>query len=67
MYEARTLTEIQPLLERYAVRYVIVGELERRSYPPAGLEKFSALNPVFRSNTTSIYELGNGEGSRHGG
>jgi len=55
MYNARTLEEIQPLLDQYDVRYVIVGKLEHRGYHPAGLKKFSALDAVFRSGQTTIY------------
>jgi YYY domain-containing protein len=54
MYGATTLEEIQPLLDRYQVRYVIVGDLEREKHR-AGIEKFAALTPVFRSGGTVIY------------
>lgn len=54
MYGATTLEEVQPLLERYQVRYIIVGDLEREKHR-AGLEKFAALQPVFKSGGTVIY------------
>ena len=36
MYNAPTLDEIAPLLDRYHVQYVVVGDLERKDYQPAG-------------------------------
>ncbi len=54
IYNATTLAEVQPLLERYKVRYIIVGDLEREKHRP-GLDKFAELEPVFRSGATVIY------------
>jgi YYY domain-containing protein len=54
IYNAATLAEVQPLLDRYQVRYVIVGDLEREKHR-AGIDKFAALEPVFRSGGTVIY------------
>lgn len=56
MYDAPTLAEIEPLLERYRVRYVIVGELERQDHDPAGLAKFAAWPVVFSQGGTTVYE-----------
>jgi YYY domain-containing protein len=49
------------MLQRYGVRYVIVGQLEAVYYPPAGLEKFGrmavdGLAPVFQNGRVTIYE-----------
>ena len=54
IYGATTLTEVQPLLDRYKVRYIIVGDLEREKHR-AGIDKFAELEPVFRSGGTVIY------------
>ena len=54
IYGATTLAEVEPLLDEYKVRYIIVGDLEREKHR-AGIEKFSALEPVFRSGGTVIY------------
>jgi uncharacterized membrane protein len=54
IYNATTLAEVQPLLDRYKVQYIIVGDLEREKHK-AGIEKFAALDPVFRSGGTVIY------------
>jgi len=54
MYNATTLAEIAPLLDRYAVRYILVGDLERQEHP-AGLEKFAELPVAFTSGGTVVY------------
>ncbi|MCK6556616.1 DUF2298 domain-containing protein [Candidatus Binatia bacterium] len=56
MFNAPTLEEIEPLLERYKVRYVIVGELERKEYKPSGLSKFEPWRAVFNRGGTTVYE-----------
>ncbi len=55
MYNDPSLAAIEPLLDRYHVRYIVVGELERKDYSPAGVEKFAALDVAFRSGNTVIY------------
>ncbi|NOY97828.1 MAG: hypothetical protein GXP40_01315 [Chloroflexi bacterium] len=49
-------------LEKYNVRYIVVGQLERIYYPGAGLTKFESLDgtlwqEVFRDGETAIYEV----------
>jgi YYY domain-containing protein len=56
MYNAATLEEITPLLDQYHVKYIVVGELERKDYPEAGLQKFNTLRVVFTRGDTTIYE-----------
>ncbi len=56
IYNAPTLLEIQPLLDRYQVRYIVVGDLEREEHRGGGLDKFAALPEVFRSGQTVIYQ-----------
>lgn len=59
IYEAATLEEVAPLLERYGVRYVVVGELERKDHGGSGgLVKFERLPVVVRSGNTVVYDLG---------
>jgi len=58
LYTAPSLAEVTPLLERYHVRYVVVGELERKDYPPAGLAKFAELPVAFSHGGTTIYAVG---------
>jgi len=53
----------EELLQKYGVRYVIVGPLEQAYYDPLGLEKFErmagegSLRPVFRNQGVTIYEV----------
>lgn len=59
LYQTRDLDLSRKLLERYGVRYVFVGSLERRQYPAAGLVKFGQLGRVvFRSGPTVVYDVG---------
>ncbi len=49
-------------LEKYNVKYIIVGQLERALYPGNGLEKFDNLNQklwkeIYRDKETVIYEV----------
>jgi len=47
------------LLSAYGVRYVVVGEPERRAYGAEGLAKFAGMGTtVFRSPTVIVYRLG---------
>lgn len=61
MFTDPALDRVVPLLERYDVRYVFVGDLERAYYPADGLAKFDQLTGVFRKvygeNGVTIYEV----------
>jgi YYY domain-containing protein len=54
---------VKPMLDRYHVRYIVVGPLERTYYQPAGLNKFEQmagngmLRIVFRNEGVTIYEV----------
>ncbi len=54
IYNSSSLDEALPLLEAYGVRYLIVGELERALYEPAGIAKFQGL--VQRGAAELVYE-----------
>jgi YYY domain-containing protein len=56
IYNATNLEDVNGLLDRYRVRYIVVGELERKDYKASGLEKFKALKVAFASNGTTLYE-----------
>ena len=48
--------EVLPLLEKYDIRYVYVGPVERARYPASGLSKFDALmEVVYRQGEVTIY------------
>ena len=52
---------VQPLLDKYGVRLVVVGELEQAIYPAEGIAKFERaaamgqLTVVYQSDSTTIY------------
>jgi YYY domain-containing protein len=65
-YNTTDIQAAQKFLDKYRVRYVIVGGLERAYYAPEGLDKFigmvdqDVLKPVFGDmtpETTTIYEV----------
>lgn len=59
IYDARSFDEVRELLDRYRVRYVVVGELERKDHGASGgLAKFESLPVVMRSGNTIVYDLG---------
>ena len=45
------------ILRRYGVTHVVLGDLERRTYPSAGAAVLSFLRPVHPGNTT-VYAVG---------
>jgi len=54
--------QAQDFLEKYNVRYIIVGQQERGHYPGPGLDKFEQANgilwqEVFRVGESVIYEV----------
>jgi len=55
MYKAATLDEVRPLLDKYGVRYIVIGDLERQQYKGTGLQKFATLDVVFQRGGTTIY------------
>jgi YYY domain-containing protein len=54
IYNAATLAEVEPLLTRYGVRYILVGDIEKEEHP-AGLTKFTSLPVAFQGGGTVIY------------
>ena len=55
MYNTPRLADAQALLDRYHIKYVVVGELERKDYQAAGLAKFAELPVAFTRGGTTIY------------
>lgn len=58
IYEAPTLEEATALLDRYGVRFIVVGELERKDHGGPGLAKFESLPVAVRSGATVVYDRG---------
>jgi YYY domain-containing protein len=60
-----TTTEVEPaveFLDKYDVKYIILGQLERARYPGSGLLKFASnegvlWQEVYREGETVIYEV----------
>ncbi len=54
IYNAKGLDEVTSLLDKYHVKYIAVGELERKDYK--GVEKFASLPVAFTHGATTIYQ-----------
>ena len=63
IYDTTNVGRAQELLRQYGVKYVVVGELERRYYAHEGLQKFEDLaakglmQRVYKNQGVSIYEI----------
>ncbi len=58
IYTSDDLEETRAILQKYHVRYIIVGTLEWQKYPNLRAEKFILLGrQVFYDGVTSIYEV----------
>jgi YYY domain-containing protein len=61
-YLTSDVDRCQELLDKYAVEYIVVGQLEQAVYPQDGLDKFTAQNgvlwdEVYASEDTHIYHV----------
>jgi uncharacterized membrane protein len=61
-YTGTDMALVQNFLEKYQVRYVVVGQLEQAYYPGTGLDKFEAQDgtmwhEVYRNDGSVIYEV----------
>lgn len=61
-YRTTSVTEAQAFLQKYGVRYVILGQVERLYYPGPGLSKFEnglngRLTQVFANSELRIFEV----------
>ena len=62
IYSTTDSSEAVDLLDRYGVKYIYVGQVERLYYPEPGIAKFddalkSHLTPVFHTEEVTIYEF----------
>ena len=65
IYSTTSPREAMSLLQRYGVKYVYVGELERLYYPEEGIRKFqqmegAELDSVYRNEKVTIYRVRHG-------
>jgi len=59
LYRSANRDEVLALLEKYDIRYIYVGVLERNQYGPQVLAKFDRLaEPVYRQGEVVIYRVG---------
>ena len=61
-YRTTDMELAMKFVKKYNVKYIVVGQLERASYPGAGLEKFAAnvgerWRDVYHDIETVIYEV----------
>jgi len=58
LYETDKPSTAKGILQKYAVSYVYVGDLEREKYPKLSEEKFQKFGTiVYKKNRTIIYEI----------
>ncbi len=61
MYESTDISQVRQLLQKYHVRYIFVGDLERQKYPTMTESIFKQLGKViYQDGNTRIYKLENG-------
>ena len=57
LFNTTSLAQAQALLNKYNIRYVYIGSLERERYSAQGLSKFSQLMQVaFEQDDVTIYQ-----------
>jgi uncharacterized membrane protein len=57
IYVTTDADEARRLLGKYHVRYVYIGERERRKYPSVSLDKFGEIGRLVRFGEVMIYEM----------
>jgi uncharacterized membrane protein len=58
IYSTPDPAQARALLDKYDVRYVYVGELERQNYTQESLAKFDQIGqPVFQMDEVTIYAI----------
>lgn len=58
IYESKDIAEIKQILEKYHVRYIVVGTLERQKFKDLSEARLSKVSrEVFRSGGTVIYQV----------
>jgi uncharacterized membrane protein len=58
LFETSDINLAKNMLQKYNVKYVFIGQLEKQKYPKLEEEKFGKLGKIiFNNGTTKIYEL----------
>jgi uncharacterized membrane protein len=55
LYTSTDPAAVAPIVNKYDVTYIYVGDLERQTYGDAGLLKFQKMQVAFQSGTVTIY------------
>ena len=56
LYRDAPVENIRSILNRYSIQFVVVGDVERKSYGDGVTARFEGVLPVaFRSGATTIY------------
>ena len=56
LYRDAPVDDIRSIVERYAIRFVVVGDVERKSYGDGVSARFEGVLPLaFRAGNTLIY------------
>jgi YYY domain-containing protein len=61
-YNTTIRSDVADFLKKYAVRYIVVGQLEKAVYDPVGIAKFDSWNgdlweQVYHQGDTTIYQV----------
>ncbi len=58
IYESKDLNLTKTLLEKYKVKYIVVGKMEKEKYPNLNQKKFGSLGKkVFENGQTAVFAL----------
>jgi uncharacterized membrane protein len=58
MWRATSIDDVRPIVDRYGITYIYVGDLERRTYGgvAGALEKFSEFPVAFQTESVIVYK-----------
>ena len=58
VYKTQSIDEARAILDKYEVKYVIVGAFEKQQYGEDGLAKFAQfMQPAFQNEAITVYRL----------
>lgn len=58
LYETGDALLIQSLLDKYNIKYIVIGSLERQKFPQLNEDRFNSFGTVvFRSGLTTVYAI----------
>lgn len=58
LYQTENTADVQRIVAKYGIDYIVVGSLERQAYGQAALEKFDNMYPaLFRTGDVVVYKV----------